>query len=261
MLDEGDSPRNEFPDRLGPRRPSTPARPYPTSHAGRAGRLGVAAGRRHLRRRPRARSLPARRPMPRNALIRARSRSRNWTSRPRAARSKGKVDAIAARVGTLNAHLIRLDALGRRLTDLAGLDRGEFDFDKPPPAGGPGRRAAVRRRLACRCPSSRPCSIRSSRRSTTGEQQLVALESLLATRAARPAHHAGRPAADRRLDFVALRLSHRSVHRARRVPRGRRFRGAAGHRVIAVGSGRRFVFRLQIRLRQRGRDHAPDRAT
>lgn len=50
---------------------------------------------------------------------------------------QGKVDALASRVGTLNAHLIRLDALGRRITDLANLDRGEFDFDKPPPAGGP----------------------------------------------------------------------------------------------------------------------------
>jgi murein DD-endopeptidase MepM/ murein hydrolase activator NlpD len=50
---------------------------------------------------------------------------------------QGKVDALAQRVGTLNAHLIRLDALGRRVTDLAGLDRGEFDFDNPPPAGGP----------------------------------------------------------------------------------------------------------------------------
>lgn len=50
---------------------------------------------------------------------------------------QGKVDALAQRVGTLNAHLIRLDAMGRRITDLAGLDRGEFDFDRPPPAGGP----------------------------------------------------------------------------------------------------------------------------
>ena len=49
----------------------------------------------------------------------------------------GKVDALASRVGSLNAQLIRLDALGRRLTDLAGLNRGEFDFDKAPPAGGP----------------------------------------------------------------------------------------------------------------------------
>jgi murein DD-endopeptidase MepM/ murein hydrolase activator NlpD len=50
---------------------------------------------------------------------------------------QGRVDALAARVGTLNSHLIRLDAIGRRVTDLAGLDRGEFDFDQPPPAGGP----------------------------------------------------------------------------------------------------------------------------
>jgi len=50
---------------------------------------------------------------------------------------QGTVDALAARIGTLNAHLIRLDALGRRVTDLAGLDRGEFDFDQTPPTGGP----------------------------------------------------------------------------------------------------------------------------
>jgi len=50
---------------------------------------------------------------------------------------QGSVDALAARIGTLNAHLIRLDALGRRVTDLAGLDRGEFNFDQAPPAGGP----------------------------------------------------------------------------------------------------------------------------
>ena len=50
---------------------------------------------------------------------------------------QGNVDALASRVGMMNAHLIRLDALGRRITDLANLDRGEFDFDKPPPAGGP----------------------------------------------------------------------------------------------------------------------------
>jgi murein DD-endopeptidase MepM/ murein hydrolase activator NlpD len=56
-----------------------------------------------------------------------------------AARSEmqGSVTALAQRIGTLNAHLLRLDAMGRRITDLAGLDRGEFDFDQPPPIGGP----------------------------------------------------------------------------------------------------------------------------
>jgi hypothetical protein len=50
---------------------------------------------------------------------------------------EGQVDALAQRVGTLNGDLIRLNALGRRVTDLAGLDRGEFNFDETAPAGGP----------------------------------------------------------------------------------------------------------------------------
>ena len=29
----------------------------------------------------------------------------------------------------MNAHVIRLDALGRRLTEMANLDKGEFNFD------------------------------------------------------------------------------------------------------------------------------------
>ena len=56
---------------------------------------------------------------------------------------EGTVNALASRIGTLNAHLIRLDALGRRVTDLANLDRGEFDFDQPPPLGGPEGEAAA----------------------------------------------------------------------------------------------------------------------
>jgi len=47
------------------------------------------------------------------------------------------INALAARLGTLQAHVIRLDAVGRRLVDLAGLDNGEFNFNNPPPQGGP----------------------------------------------------------------------------------------------------------------------------
>ncbi len=36
-----------------------------------------------------------------------------------------------------NARIIRLDALGRRLTKMGKLDDGEFDFDTPPALGGP----------------------------------------------------------------------------------------------------------------------------
>ena len=47
------------------------------------------------------------------------------------------VDALALRLGQMNAHVIRLDALGERLTHMAGLDDGEFDFTTAPPLGGP----------------------------------------------------------------------------------------------------------------------------
>lgn len=47
------------------------------------------------------------------------------------------INALAARLGTLQAHVIRLDAVGRRLVDIAGLDNGEFNFNNPPPQGGP----------------------------------------------------------------------------------------------------------------------------
>ncbi len=48
-----------------------------------------------------------------------------------------QISALAARIGQMHARLIRLDALGKRLTEAANLDRGEFDFDNPPAVGGP----------------------------------------------------------------------------------------------------------------------------
>lgn len=47
------------------------------------------------------------------------------------------LDALALRVGQMNAHVIRLDALGQRLTAMAELDDGEFDFSRTPGMGGP----------------------------------------------------------------------------------------------------------------------------
>ncbi|HEX6550844.1 MAG TPA: M23 family metallopeptidase [Gammaproteobacteria bacterium] len=47
------------------------------------------------------------------------------------------IDALSAKVGQLQAHIIRLDALGQQLTQMAGLKRGEFNFDEAPAEGGP----------------------------------------------------------------------------------------------------------------------------
>lgn len=52
-------------------------------------------------------------------------------------KAEENLNALALRLGTLQAHVIRLDALGQRLTTMAKLDKGEFDFDNPPAQGGP----------------------------------------------------------------------------------------------------------------------------
>jgi len=50
---------------------------------------------------------------------------------------------LAARVGQVNAQMLRLNALGKRLTEMAHLDKGEFNFDAPPAQGGPEVEAAI----------------------------------------------------------------------------------------------------------------------
>jgi murein DD-endopeptidase MepM/ murein hydrolase activator NlpD len=52
-------------------------------------------------------------------------------------KTEDTLDALALRLGQMNARVIRLDALGRRLTEMADLADGEFDFDSTPALGGP----------------------------------------------------------------------------------------------------------------------------
>ena len=49
------------------------------------------------------------------------------------------INALAARLAELKAASTRLDALGERLVQLGQLDPEEFDFNQPPPVGGPER--------------------------------------------------------------------------------------------------------------------------
>ena len=48
-----------------------------------------------------------------------------------------RIDALALKTGTLDANLLRLNALGKRLTEMADIKSSEFDFDHDPPQGGP----------------------------------------------------------------------------------------------------------------------------
>jgi murein DD-endopeptidase MepM/ murein hydrolase activator NlpD len=47
------------------------------------------------------------------------------------------LNALAQRLGHMQAELLRLNALGQRLVRMAGLDRSEFDFTEQPAMGGP----------------------------------------------------------------------------------------------------------------------------
>ncbi len=50
--------------------------------------------------------------------------------------SQAQVNALAARLGELQAQATRLNALGERLTQMGKLKDGEFDFDEPVGVGG-----------------------------------------------------------------------------------------------------------------------------
>ena len=47
------------------------------------------------------------------------------------------LNALAQRLGHMQAELLRLNALGQRLARMGGLDKREFDFSEGPALGGP----------------------------------------------------------------------------------------------------------------------------
>lgn len=51
--------------------------------------------------------------------------------------ARASLDALTLRLGRMQAQMLRLDALGERLVAQADLDAAEFDFNIPPPIGGP----------------------------------------------------------------------------------------------------------------------------
>ena len=53
------------------------------------------------------------------------------------ANAQSELDALAARLGLMQAHVTRLDALGERLVRISKLDSKEFNFKHAPAFGGP----------------------------------------------------------------------------------------------------------------------------
>mgnify|MGYP003384244165 FL=1 len=54
-----------------------------------------------------------------------------------------KIAAYSQKLAEIQARMVRMDALGERITDIAGLDKGEFDFSHTPAIGGPSEQDAL----------------------------------------------------------------------------------------------------------------------
>lgn len=51
--------------------------------------------------------------------------------------ARRRLDAMILKLAELQGRSLRLDAVGARMADMAGLDADEFNFDRPPGLGGP----------------------------------------------------------------------------------------------------------------------------
>jgi len=145
-----------------------------------------------------------------------------------------KVNAIAMRVGQMNASVIRLDALGKRLTQMANLDNGEFDFGAPPPQGGSEGSAEGQ---PAQIPSLTTMIDSLQTQLSSREQQLGVLENLILTRELnKQVYPEGRPVGQgwissyfgaRPDPFTGYTAFHRGVD----------FAASEGTQVKAVGAG------------------------
>jgi hypothetical protein len=144
-----------------------------------------------------------------------------------------KVNALALRVGQMNASVIRLDALGKRLTRMANLDDGEFDFGHPPALGG----AESADGQPAQIPNLTAMIDDLGNQLASREQQLGVLENMILTRELnKQVYPEGRPVEEgwissyfgRRADpFTGYSAVHKGVD----------FAGAEGTKVTAVAAG------------------------
>lgn len=147
---------------------------------------------------------------------------------------QNQLDALAGRVGQMNAHVIRLDALGRRLTEMANLDKGEFDFDSVPAVGGP---EAIAEGALASAPDISTMLDSLGRQIKDREQQLSVLESLISTRNLnRQLVPGGRPVIQ---GWISSYFGQRTDPFNGRTAqhKGIDFAGPAGSQVVAVASG------------------------
>ena len=145
-----------------------------------------------------------------------------------------KVNALALRVGQMNANVIRVNALGKRLTHMAKLNDGEFDFSNPPALGGSDSGADGQ---PAQIPNLTAMVDDLQTQLSSREQQLGVLENLILNRELnKQVYPEGRPVEEgfissyfgRRADpFTGYSAEHRGLD----------FAGPQGTKVISVAAG------------------------
>jgi murein DD-endopeptidase MepM/ murein hydrolase activator NlpD len=145
-----------------------------------------------------------------------------------------RVDAMAMRMGEVNAHVIRLDALGKRLTEMADIDSHEFDFDSAPPSGGPEADGAG---VTAQIPDISMKLSDLEQKVALRDSQLSALENVVIDRdLKKQIHPEGRPVAG---GFISSYFGEREdpFSGEEAYHKGVDFAGTAGANVMAVAAG------------------------
>ncbi|MDH3977712.1 MAG: M23 family metallopeptidase [Gammaproteobacteria bacterium] len=150
-------------------------------------------------------------------------------------RAQQQLDALALRMGALNASAIRVNALGKRLTDMADLQDGEFDFDSEPALGGPLEQAPT---PAVGQMTDFFADIDSMDRTLySQEQQLLVLESLMLNRKLHDrVYPSGRPV---KAGYISSYYGKRKdpLHGKTAYHKGVDFAGKRGGDIVAVAGG------------------------
>ena len=151
--------------------------------------------------------------------------------------SDEQVGALAVRMAELNASVIRLNALGQRLTGMADLDDGEFNFEDFPAVGGPVLEVSDDQDAAGRVPELMSDFEQLALTIDSQEQQLQALEALLMKR---KLHErvlpSGKPV---KSGWISSFFGHRTdpMTGKRSMHKGIDFAGKYGAEVVAVSDG------------------------
>lgn len=145
--------------------------------------------------------------------------------------------AMTLRLAELQARLVRLDALGERLTTMADLEKGEFDFGQTPAMGGPELLAGNELDEIFAAPNVATAVDELAAQIEDRQQQLETLEALMANRKLeREVFIAGRPV---NKGWMSSRFGRRTDPFTGRVAwhSGVDFAGKEGADIVAVAAG------------------------